>query len=305
MEFVISMAAGGLMAALVAAFLIRVMKIDFRLNKRLIDIRRIGEVNISLDKKRKANQYLDDMVMAFQNNSIMIQKKELLMLIIFSVLVLPMLLFIVSGNVFIFAGTMIVGAYLLPILSAVLSRSAKKKFMIQLGDAITLMKGSLKVGVSLEEAVAAMAKELENPIRTEFTYIMGGLELGKRLDVLLGEVGIRMKSEEMAFFSTAVGINKQVGGNMVDIMESIENTIRQKLNLERLIKSHTAQSNMAAFVISALPVFLLAAMSALNWDYVRMLFLTKQGNTALMVGAALEAMGIYVIKKMLRAIEEI
>ena len=172
-----------------------------------------------------------------------------------------------------------------------------RKFNDQLGDALGIMSNSLRAGFSFLQAMDSLAKELPPPMATEFTRALKEMRLGTTTEDALANMTARIRSDDLDLIVTAVNIQRQVGGNLADILDSIGNTISERVRIKGEIKTLTAQGRMSGTIIALLPVFLVAMISLINPAYISILFSHPLG--LVLIGGAIlsELVGVMAIKK--------
>ena len=181
-----------------------------------------------------------------------------------------------------------------------LRRKTNKRLVLferQLGDALMVLSNGLRAGLSFQQALHSVARDLPDPIGAEFRMVGRELQMGVDIDESLTKVATRMKSKDMALLTTAISVQLQVGGNLADILDTISKTIRERLSIRRNIRSLTAQGRISGMVIGFLPVGLLVLLSFINPGYVAPFFTTTVGYVMLGIGVVLEVLGFLVINK--------
>ncbi|HBW46398.1 TPA: hypothetical protein DEF17_00500 [bacterium] len=177
--------------------------------------------------------------------------------------------------------------------------SRQKAFQGQLVDTLGLISNSLKAGYSFLQAIEMVSREAPSPTKEEFQRLIRENSLGMPLDDALEALGKRIESEDFNLTVTAVMIQRQIGGNLAEVLENISATIRERLKLIGTIKALTAQGKMGGIVITALPTGLFAIMYFLNPDVMGMLFQEKVGWILIGIGLFMQGLGAFVIKNML------
>lgn len=167
----------------------------------------------------------------------------------------------------------------------------------QLPDILITLAASLKAGHSFRQAVQAVVDEGQPPMSKEFKRVLTETRLGRPMDDALTEMAERIGSKNLSFVVTAVTIQRQVGGSLAGIFDMVADTVRQRQQFQRKIRSLTAMGRMSAYVLLGLPLFLLAALSFLNPDYMDPLYNSSTGNILLAVGATMMLFGSLVLKK--------
>lgn len=173
------------------------------------------------------------------------------------------------------------------------------RFDSQIADALVIMSNSLRAGYSFLQAMDMVAREMSPPISEEFTSTMKEMSLGSPTETALATLSDRVGSEDLELVVTAVLIQRQIGGNLAEVLDNIADTIRERVKLRREIKTLTAQGRMSGMIIGVLPCALGAFLYAVNPEYISVLFTHPTGK--LMVGLAVfgELIGILVIRRII------
>lgn len=170
-------------------------------------------------------------------------------------------------------------------------------FERQLGDALMVLANAIRAGFSFPQALSNVASDLSDPISREFLSVSRDLQLGGDLEASMLKVAERMGSEDLRLITTAVVIQRQVGGNLAEILDTISQTIRDRLAIKRSVKALTAQGRISGKIIGAMPIFLLAIITLINPTYAEPLFATTIGIVLLIFSALIEICGFAWIKK--------
>lgn len=170
----------------------------------------------------------------------------------------------------------------------------------QLGDALTMMSNSLKTGYSFLQAVDIVAEEMTGPIAEEFAVFKKEVNLGLNTEKALENLAARVKSEDLDLAITAVMIQRQVGGNLAEVLDKITETIRDRVRIKGELKAITSQGRMSGIVISLLPVVLCLIIYLINPDQMILLFTRPLGILMLVVAGAMELTGIILIRRIIR-----
>ncbi len=186
--------------------------------------------------------------------------------------------------------------------TAVRRAQAKRLVKIdsQVGDALTVMANSLRAGFSFLQAMDMVSKEMPPPLAKEFSRSLRETSLGTPLDDALLQLGRRVGSQDLDLVVTAVLIQRQVGGNLAEVMDSIGETIRERIRIKGEIKTLTAQGRISGWIIGLLPVALAAFLLALNPEYIAILVNNPVGRLMVGAGVTAEIMGIFVIRKIVQ-----
>lgn len=173
----------------------------------------------------------------------------------------------------------------------------KKAFTEQLGDCLTTVANALRAGYSFQQAMDVVAREMEPPMSTEFARVTADVAMGVNLETALEQMNHRMNSSDFELVVTAVLIQREVGGNLALILDTISDTINERIRMKREINSLTAQGRLSAWVLLILPFVVAAFCYFFNYDQFMMLFNEESGRTAMIVAVVLEIVGFFVIQK--------
>ena len=165
-----------------------------------------------------------------------------------------------------------------------------KAFNNQLVDALSLMSNSLKAGYSFLQAVQTVGSESVSPMKEEFQRVIREDSLGVPIEKSLTGLAARMESDDFDLIVTAVLIQRQIGGNLAEILDSIADTIRQRIRIKGQIRTLTAQGKMSCLIITALPFAIFFIMYLMQPDIMSLLFKEKIGWA--MIGLALISQSI-------------
>ena len=174
----------------------------------------------------------------------------------------------------------------------------RKKFDAQLLDAITLVAGAMKAGMSLLQAMERVTKEMGPPIRQEFAHALKENRVGKPLIQALHDMKSRIRSEDLSITVNAIGIAQETGGVLSDVLLKITETIRGRNRIRTKIGTLTAQGRLQGIVMSLLPWGLAAILYMLDRDLMRPMYTTSMGLALLGVIGVLELAGWLVIRRL-------
>jgi len=192
----------------------------------------------------------------------------------------------------------IVGGIALPVVYVKSKqKSRNKKFDEQLGDALMIACSCLRSGLSFNQAMETIAKDMDAPVSTEFSTAIKEMNMGYSMDDALENMGKRIKSTHLQLMISAVLVQRQTGGNLSHILETISDTIKERMKLKRQLKTATASGKMSGLIVGMMPVILLGLFTLVNYDFVKVLYTDPKGNIVLGVAAGLEAMAFLAIKK--------
>jgi len=172
-----------------------------------------------------------------------------------------------------------------------------KRFGTQLPDALDLLSSSVKAGQSLNAAIQNVADEMPDPVGDEFKILADELTFGVTFENALQHLTIRISTPDVKFFATAMVIQKEVGGNLSEVIDGLQKTIRERFRILGQVKTLTAQGKLSGLIVGMLPVALLILIYVLNREYMIGLFTTKLGHILLGVAAGMELLGALLIRK--------
>jgi tight adherence protein B len=149
-------------------------------------------------------------------------------------------------------------------------RAARRRsaFADQLDDSLQLIASSLRAGHSLLQAIASVAREAEEPTRDEFARIVNETRVGRELRIALDETSARMASDDFVWVTQAIAINREVGGNLAEVLDGVGHTIRERNQIRGQVKALSAEGKMSAYVLMALPIGVVIFLSVANPAYI-------------------------------------
>lgn len=244
-------------------------------------------------KEQKLNSELD-------RAGFPITAKEFVRIKIFSTLFLFLSLYFLTGNIMIVA--IVVCAWqFVPNIALKMAKEKKKEALEQqIPAALSLIKNSLEAGMSFNQALEIVADEMDPPISEEFQRVLKDTKLGRDMKVALLAMLDRVQSDELKLVVVAVNIQREVGGNLVDILDVILETIKDRIQIKGEIKTLTAQGRMSAIIISALPIALGLIMYVMNPEYMSPLFTEPLGQVLLAGCLIFMFIGVFFISKIVK-----
>ena len=170
-------------------------------------------------------------------------------------------------------------------------------FEAQLPDLLSTMAASLKAGHSFKQGLKAAMEEGQEPASSEFRRVLTQSSLGRPIDEALKEMSDRLGSENFEFVITAVTIQRQVGGSLADLFDMVADTVRQRQQFVRKVRSLTAMGRMSAYVLVGLPFFLAGILTLLNPTYMAPLWHTGIGQALIGFGVVSIGLGSLMLRK--------
>lgn len=178
-------------------------------------------------------------------------------------------------------------------------KSRAKKLNSQLPEALSILANGLRAGLSFNQAIMIAGKEMDAPIAEDLNRIVHENVLGKEMEEALKDFAERTADDDVEILVTAVLIQRQVGGNLSEILDTISNTIRERVKLKGDIRTMTAQAKLSAFIIGLIPPIITLILYTLNKEFMLPLFTTLAGNFMIVVAVTLQGIGIFILVKIL------
>ena len=181
----------------------------------------------------------------------------------------------------------------------VLVNRRRKAFTEQLGDCLTTVANALRAGYSFQQAMDVVAKEMEPPISTEFERMSTDVAMGVTLEDAMEQMNKRVGSDDFDLVVTAVLIQREIGGNLAQILDTISETIQERIRMKREIKALTAQGRFSAWVLLMLPIATAIFCWIFNSEQMQMFVTEEAGHIAIGVAVGLEILGYIIIQRII------
>ena len=170
-------------------------------------------------------------------------------------------------------------------------------FTNQLGDCLMMVANAMRAGFSFLQAMDLVAKEMEPPISEEFKHVMRDIGLGASVERALDDMDKRVSSPDFSLVVTAVLIQQQVGGDLAHILDTISDTIQDRIRMRREIRTLTSQGRISGYVLGVLPFALGAFISVTNPGYLEPLFTERLGQIAIGIAVVMVLIGFIIIQR--------
>jgi tight adherence protein B len=181
----------------------------------------------------------------------------------------------------------------------ILKRRRIEKFTELFPDALTMISRSLRAGHSFTSAIELIGNEMSEPVGGLFKTAYDQQLLGLRMIDALNNMNERIDSIDLRFFTTAVGINSEVGGNLAEILDKLAATIRERLRIRRQVRVYTAQARMSGYVLAALPIITFFLLNVVHPGYQRPMLKEAFGIYILIGAGVMQIIGFLVIRKII------
>jgi tight adherence protein B len=176
-------------------------------------------------------------------------------------------------------------------------RRRLRAFENQLPDLLVTIAASLKAGHSFKQGLQAVVEEGQPPASEEFKRVLTETSLGRPMDEALADMADRVGSPNFEFSITAVTIQRQVGGSLASLFDMVADTVRQRQQFARKIRSLTAMGRMSAYTLVGIPFFLAGMITLINRTYMDPLFHSNAGHLMIIVGLSMMAVGSLILRK--------
>jgi len=172
-----------------------------------------------------------------------------------------------------------------------------KAFDNQLADLLITIAASLKAGHSFRHAIQSVVDEGAEPAAKEFRRVLTETRLGRPMDEALGEMADRVGSKNLSFVLNAVTIQRQIGGSLAGLFDMVAETVRQRQQFARKIRSLTAMGRMSAYVLGGLPFAMSVLISLISPTYMSPLWHSTAGHEMVIVALVMLAIGGVILRK--------
>ena len=174
-----------------------------------------------------------------------------------------------------------------------------RKFEMQLPDVLNLFAGSMRAGFSFAQALEAVAEEAPDPARRELQRCFTESRLGRNIEDALEDSANRMHSVDLMWAVMAIRIQREVGGNLAELLDTVAHTMTQRERLRHEIKALTAEGRMSAWVLGVFPLAFTGILFLVQPNYISILFHDSIGVMAVIAAGVLAVMGFIWLRKMM------
>jgi tight adherence protein B len=167
----------------------------------------------------------------------------------------------------------------------------------QLPEAIDLIARAVRAGHPLSEGLRMASEEAPEPLASEFRVTFEEQKFGLPFEEALLGLGDRVEVVDVRILITAILVQREVGGNLSEILEQIAETMRARFSLKRQVRVYTAQGRMSGYTLAALPIFVGVLISIINPEYMQTLFREPLGQALLVGAGVLQGIGFLWIRQ--------
>jgi tight adherence protein B len=209
--------------------------------------------------------------------------------------------FLVTGNLFVMLGAMLVGAFGMPrwILTYLVKRRAKQ-FINEFANAVDVIVRGVRSGLPLGDCFRIVAGEAAEPVRSEFRHIIESQSLGLSIAEACERLYQRVPVTEANFFGIVIAIQQKSGGNLGETLSNFSRVIRERRKMEGKIQAMSMEAKASAGIIACLPFSVAILVYLSSPDYISLLWKTFHGKVSIIIAGVWMGVGVLVMRKMIR-----
>ncbi|MBS3956515.1 MAG: type II secretion system F family protein [Clostridiales bacterium] len=182
------------------------------------------------------------------------------------------------------------------LLESVITRR-RRAFDDQLPEILSMMASSLRAGWGIQQSIDLVAQEIGDPAASEFRRVLAGIRLGQAVEDALDAMAERLDSDDFRWTVTAIAIQREVGGNLAEVLDLVASTMRERAELRRHIKALTSEGRLSAVILFVLPFVMMGLLLVVNPGYMTLMFNTFAGWVLLIAGAVLLVVGGFWLRR--------
>jgi tight adherence protein B len=173
----------------------------------------------------------------------------------------------------------------------------RNRFAEQLPDALQVIASALRSGHSLAGALAVVVESASEPMKSEMQHVVAAEQLGVPIQDSMMVVAKRMASRDVEQLALVAELQREAGGNAAEVVDAVAETVRERFDLKRLIKTLTMQGRMSRWIVSALPIGIVLILQIENPHYLHPLLASTAGKVVFGLAAGWAVLGSFAIKK--------
>lgn len=184
-----------------------------------------------------------------------------------------------------------------------LSRQARQRrqaFGNKLPEALDYISRAMRAGHSLTSAIGMVGKEFTDPIGHEFKTVFDEITFGIPFKDALDQLADRVQSNDLNFFVISLMIQHETGGNLTELLDGLAKTMRERFKLRGKIRTLSSEGRASAWILGSMPFALAAILTILNPRYMSLLWTTPQGQTLILIGSGLMAVGFFLLNRIIQ-----
>jgi tight adherence protein B len=222
---------------------------------------------------------------------------EFVLISLGSAFIPPLLVLVLTRNLLVTVVVVLLGTVGPFLYLSVMASRRQAKFEEQLPSTLQLLSGALQAGHSLQQAVDTVVHEAGDPIAGEFQRVLTEARLGRPLEEAFEAMAKRTNSIDFKWTVMAIRLQRQVGGNLAEVLSTVSQTIRDRYALKRQVKALSAEGRLSSLILSVLPILMFVALLIFNPTFLRPLFSTGIGLMMMAGAAVLMIFGVFWLKK--------
>jgi tight adherence protein B len=254
----------------------------------------------AFDSILRRSERVSELQKTLAQGNVDVRAGNFLMLCGMSALLLAAVAALAGGNLlFGWLGALV--GFFIPYAYAAHLRSKRfHKFEEKFPEAIDTLARAVRAGHAFTTAVEMIANEVGEPVASEFRQLFEEQKFGLPVRDALMNLTERVPLVDVKFFVTAVMLQRETGGNLAEILDNLSYVIRERFKILRQVRVHTAQGRLTMVLLMALPPTIVVVMQLLNPGFIHPLFADPLGHALIVGGIALQTMGYFVIRKIIR-----
>jgi tight adherence protein B len=179
-------------------------------------------------------------------------------------------------------------------------RKRQQALIDQLADTLSILATSLRAGYSFLQALDTVSKEIGEPSAGEFQRAVAEIRLGRPIDDALVAMAHRVRSDDLKWAVIAINVQRQVGGNLAEVLDIVAGTVRERAYIRRQVNVLSAEGRISVAILACLPFGIMLYISVVNAEYIKPLFTTVPGIIMLVGGGLWMGLGIFVMTRMVK-----
>ena len=192
------------------------------------------------------------------------------------------------------------GLYIPHLVVGIMIKKRANKFILQFAEAIELMVRGLRSGLPVMETVTSVARELPDPVATEFRRVVEAVRFGQQMEDAFWAATKRVAAPEFKFLIITLAIQRETGGNLAETLSNLADIIRRRKQMRLKITAMSSEARASAYILGSLPFILLGIIMVINTSYAMVLFTDPRGITAAVVALLLILTAIGIMYKMIK-----
>lgn len=260
-------------------------------------LRRAVDVTANLANRRGA---LGSVERSLRAADVPVRPAELILAHLVVTVLAPILVLAITKSPATALFALLVAGGMPPLILRYLGSRRRKRFGIQLPDALTTLAGSLRAGRSIGQALDGLSREMKDPMGRELRKVVAEVRLGRSLNETLADTAERVGSDDFKWAALAMQIQSEVGGNLAELLDGVSATMRDRIRMRGEVKALTSEGRASAMMLVVLVPALGGVMAAMNPSYMAPMFSTSTGRLMLGICAVMISVGYFWMSRMVK-----